>query len=238
MSIAVAVKHMLAAGMDADAIVAAVDEMESAQQPKRTARQERNRRYYQKRKADASEKRLNKTVKTVSDALDTPSSPEVSPHTPLPNPSNPNTPFAPLKGGSSPTKSGEFAEFWSAYPHKVGKRDAEKAFAKARTRASFDAIMAGLRRYAAKTDDRPWCNPATFLNQDRWEDAPSEAPQHRQGQPPPRSGSFRQAIRELSGSARNEPDQPDTRHHDTGNGGADRAGSGTVIDLLALPGRR
>lgn len=66
----------------------------------------------------------------------------------------------------------------------------------------------------------------------------SRAATPRQGQPPPRSDSFRKAIRELSGSARNEPDQPDTRHDNTGNGGTDRAGSGTVIDLLALPGRR
>ena len=64
----------------------------------------------------------------------------------------------------------EFAVFWSAYPHKVGKRAALKSFAAARRRALPEVIMAGLARYASKTDDRPWCNPATWLNQDRWED--------------------------------------------------------------------
>lgn len=50
--------------------------------------------------------------------------------------------------------------------------------------------------------------------------------------------SFRQAIRELSGSARNEPDQPDTRHDNHGDSRTSGTGSGTVIDLLAVPGRR
>ena len=68
-----------------------------------------------------------------------------------------------------------FEQFWSIYPHKVGKRDAEKAFATALKRASIADIMNGLLRYAAKTDDRPWCNPSTFLNQDRWTDMPAAA---------------------------------------------------------------
>lgn len=226
---------LVAAGVDPETILKTVEAWEAQQENALEKRRESDR----KRQAAKREKsKCHVTSRDVTVTVrDTPSSPEVSPHTPLPNPSNPNTPFAPLKGGSSPTKSGEFSEFWATYPHKVGKRDAEKAFAKARTRAPFEAIMAGLRRYASKTDDRPWCNPATFLNQDRWEDAPSEAPPQRQGQPPP-VDSFRQAIRELSGSARNEPDQPDTRHDNTGNGGTDWTGSGTVIDLLAIPGRR
>ena len=78
----------------------------------------------------------------------------------------------------------EFSDFWSVFPNKVGKRDAEKAFANARRRADLPAILAGVERYAAKTDDRPWCNPATFLNQDRWADQPAAAPQQRGGAPP------------------------------------------------------
>lgn len=70
----------------------------------------------------------------------------------------------------------EFAEFWSQFPNKVGKRDAEREFLLALKRASFAAIMAGLQRYVAKTDDRPWCNPSTFLHQDRWADQPATAP--------------------------------------------------------------
>jgi hypothetical protein len=34
--------------------------------------------------------------------------------------------------------------------------------------------MAGLEKYIAKTDDRPWCNPATWIHQDRWNDQPAQ----------------------------------------------------------------
>lgn len=64
-------------------------------------------------------------------------------------------------------------KFWSAYPHKVGKAAAQKEFGKAYTRATLDEIMAGLDVYAHKTDDRPWCNPSTWLHQDRWKDKPA-----------------------------------------------------------------
>jgi hypothetical protein len=77
-----------------------------------------------------------------------------------------------------------FSEFWAIFPNKVGKRDAETAFLKALTRADLETILEGVRRYAAKTDDRPWCNPATFLNQDRWADMPAPAP-IRQAHAPP-----------------------------------------------------
>lgn len=64
-------------------------------------------------------------------------------------------------------------EFWAIYPNKVGKDAARKSWERAVSRASVAEIMAGLRRYVAKTDDRPWCNPATWLNQGRWTDQPA-----------------------------------------------------------------
>ncbi len=100
--ISVAVKYLIASGVSGEDLVQAIAEMEAALAPGapvRTARQERNRRYYEKK---ASEKRLNQTVKTVSDGQETLSSPEVSPPHPLPKPSNPIPP-SPPKGGSSPT---------------------------------------------------------------------------------------------------------------------------------------
>jgi hypothetical protein len=63
--------------------------------------------------------------------------------------------------------------FWSAYPNKVGKAAALKAFVAARKRVDLTTMIEGLNRYAGKTDDRPWCNPATWLNQDRWTDMPA-----------------------------------------------------------------
>ena len=68
-----------------------------------------------------------------------------------------------------------FDEFWNPYPNKVGKNDARKSFERVRRSKSvtFENLMIAWRRYIAKTDDRPWCNPATWLNQGRWEDQPA-----------------------------------------------------------------
>lgn len=71
-----------------------------------------------------------------------------------------------------------FDLFWQAYPSKVGKKVAEKAFAKALKDVGgpdpLGVIMAGLarsvasRRWNDPTYTKP--NPATWLNQGRWED--------------------------------------------------------------------
>lgn len=67
-----------------------------------------------------------------------------------------------------------FARFWNAWPHKVGKPAAEKAFAKVVD--EIEIILVGIESYIRdKPPDRPWLNPATFLNQRRWEDQPAAA---------------------------------------------------------------
>lgn len=77
--------------------------------------------------------------------------------------------------------AGEFEKFWAVWPNKVGKPTAAKSFLKVWREA--DAIIAGVNRYMRdKPADRPWLNPATFLNQRRWEDAP--APLARAGPAP------------------------------------------------------
>lgn len=64
----------------------------------------------------------------------------------------------------------DFERFWQAWPNKVAKRDAAKAFLK--VAGELDAILCGIERYmAAKPPDRDWMHPATFLNGRRWEDA-------------------------------------------------------------------
>ena len=66
----------------------------------------------------------------------------------------------------------EFERWYAHFPNKVGKEAARKAWPKARKKASYELLCGGLRRYLKKTDDRPWCNPATWLNQGRWLDEP------------------------------------------------------------------
>ena len=100
-----------------------------------------------------------------------------------------------------------FEAFWELYPNKVGKAAAKVEYDKALKRVSFDELMEGLRRYVAKTDDRPWCNPSTWLHQDRWTDRPAQAP-------PPRrlnrieqlEDDLRRRIQNGEGSGEREPD--------------------------------
>jgi hypothetical protein len=72
------------------------------------------------------------------------------------------------------TYMADFRKFYAAYPHKVGRAAAEKAFAKAIKKTTLEQILDGLRAYiASKPPDRPWCNPSTWLNQERWSDQPA-----------------------------------------------------------------
>lgn len=73
-----------------------------------------------------------------------------------------------------------FDRFWSAYPRKVGKPAAEKAWAKAVRSTPVETIMAGLSKYIAERqrDSRSkedmlkfTAHPATWLNQERWNDS-------------------------------------------------------------------
>lgn len=83
-------------------------------------------------------------------------------------PSGNNTPHAP--------QGGRFAEFWAQYPKKVGKGAAEKAFERIKPdKQTFDRMMDAI---SAQKRSRQWTenngqyipNPATWLNQRRWED--------------------------------------------------------------------
>lgn len=81
-------------------------------------------------------------------------------------------------GGAEPSWRIEFTmTFWPAYPHKVGKPKALKAFLAAREVAALDAIMDGLARYVrGKPPDQRWLNPANFLEDERWNDEPAPQP--------------------------------------------------------------
>lgn len=69
-----------------------------------------------------------------------------------------------------------FERFWKAYPKKVGKGAALKAFEKAKVNADLIVVIENAIEQQKKTDQ--WKkdggqyipNPATWLNQQRWED--------------------------------------------------------------------
>lgn len=84
----------------------------------------------------------------------------------------------PVKDGHSNYDS-RFQEFWKAYPKKVGKGAAEKAFKKykpddALLNTMLKAIEIQLQSEQWKKDSGQYIpNPATWLNQKRWEDEPN-----------------------------------------------------------------
>lgn len=85
---------------------------------------------------------------------------------------------------------GGFERFWSAYPVKVAKPAARKAFAKARPKvADVEVLIAAVER---QRDWDAWQrgfipHPATWLNQERWNDEQPQPPkahvQSRQDRP-------------------------------------------------------
>lgn len=125
-----------------------------------------------------------------------------------------------------------FDEFWDLYPHKVGKAAALKALLAAQKRgATIEEICSGVQRYAAaKPPDRPWCNPTTFLNQDRWldEPAPLERPETLQET----AARLVRESEEKNGSALEWIES-----FDAGGSIEVRANSGECIPALPAPGR-
>lgn len=76
-----------------------------------------------------------------------------------------------------------FAEFWKAYPNKVGKRAAQTAYERALKRIGGpdppSLILEALERAKAtvkwQTEPNFIPHPTTWLNQDRWWDEPAQS---------------------------------------------------------------
>ncbi|MCE9564938.1 MAG: hypothetical protein K8U57_23130 [Planctomycetes bacterium] len=75
---------------------------------------------------------------------------------------------------SAPDACPMFAKFWEAYPNRVDKPAAMKAWGKLNVDDTMLAdILAGLERYkAAKQEWQAWKHPGPWLNARRWEDEP------------------------------------------------------------------
>ena len=67
----------------------------------------------------------------------------------------------------------DFLAFWEAYPEKVGRKAAEKAWAAATDKPDLQTILIAVEAYKrVKPDDRIWMNPATWISDARWSDVP------------------------------------------------------------------
>ena len=70
-----------------------------------------------------------------------------------------------------------FDEFWQAYPRKIGKGAARKAYARALRITDHDTIMGALsdQRPAMEAKESKFIpHASTWLNQERWEDEPEQ----------------------------------------------------------------
>ena len=79
-----------------------------------------------------------------------------------------------------PARGRDFELFWQAYPKKVGKQAAKKAFL--RVPVPLDRLLSALSRQRAESqwqrdNGRYIPHPVTWLNQARWEDEPAAPPQ-------------------------------------------------------------
>jgi hypothetical protein len=83
-----------------------------------------------------------------------------------------------------------FDQFWSKYPNKIDRAGAMRLLVKVgKQGVDWSRISAGLDRYVSKTDDRPWCNPTTWIKQARWDEQPGTVvPSH--GKTPGIGGSL------------------------------------------------
>jgi len=79
--------------------------------------------------------------------------------------------------GQTPPQNGgvvtAFERFWTLYPRKQAKGAAQKAFTKAATKTSTEAIIEGLRAQlpTMSQQERQYIpHPATWLNAERWSD--------------------------------------------------------------------
>ncbi|MFT4288143.1 helix-turn-helix domain-containing protein [Nocardioides sp.] len=83
---------------------------------------------------------------------------------------------SPVRATAADMTAEAFDEFWSAYPRRTGKASARKAFAKAAAKVDAWGIIVRAARRMADDPNLPDAqfvpHPATWLNQERWDDPP------------------------------------------------------------------
>lgn len=104
-----------------------------------------------------------------------------------------------------------FAEFWSAYPNKKSKQEAEKSWRKQKLDGRADDLIAHVRLMIATDSD--WQRGyapmgSTYLNQARWEDVPKRPPSAAPPAAPSKTLSAIQRLEDMKNGL------ADTRNHD------------------------
>ena len=177
MSLSAIVAALVDAGATPQMILAAVRAHEDTASDALTARRDSDARRQQAKRDRENNVMSRYVTVTDRDAVTAPASPPFPPRPPPPTPTPPDITTR-ARGGAS--KPNGFARFWEAYPHKVGKSAAEKAYVRAIGKIGGhdppSVLLAGVERAKAS---REWGegfipHPTTWLNQGRWEDEPAE----------------------------------------------------------------
>ncbi len=87
---------------------------------------------------------------------------------------------------NSSTFNDSFFAFWEAYPKKIGKKEAFRAWQKAVDKPDIDTILMAIRNQVnsdawRRNDGQYIPHPATWLNQGRWDDEPRGRPRDGMG---------------------------------------------------------
>lgn len=95
------------------------------------------------------------------------------------------------------TTDESFQKFWQAYPHRMAKLAARRAFDRAIKVATLEVILTGVKNYvASKPEHIAYCHPATWLNGGRWDDCPAPEPKP-QIHPTIKASLLRDRIKDL-----------------------------------------
>lgn len=162
MSAAAIAKRLADAGLDASAIVAALEAFEAVEETRKAKTRERKRR--QRAKEAVTERDVTGQDVTNRDLPFPPSFP----------PTPPLSPTHTHVDITTRAKDDGFSAFWTAYPNKKSKPQAAKAFAKAVRKVSVGVMLEAVSR------QRLWPSwiegyvphASTWLNNERWADEP------------------------------------------------------------------
>lgn len=82
------------------------------------------------------------------------------------------TPTGSLARTTGPAVAAAFDAWWAAYPRKIGKDGARRAYARVARKTDPAVLLDAARRYAddPTRDEAFTCHPMTWLNQGRWQD--------------------------------------------------------------------
>ena len=196
------IELLVKAGVSGDDLVAILRSIEADMAPApRTANAERQARHRAKKAAERDQGVTESVTRNVTDNVTSP--PPLAPAPPdPPTPPPPRLEIPPRAKGPDGKPVG-FARWWEAYPNKVGKQAAERAYAAACRKIGGPdppaVLLDGLKRALASGvwDEGFIPHPTTWLNQGRWDDEPAPRTSTRKAheRPDPRQTDRDDALR-------------------------------------------